>query len=164
MLRRIIPLLVALGLASGIGVAVATTSQAAPAAEPVNMAHAQAVAQSLGFPAGAYALTPAQARANPSLVSGNGTNDFYLGPEECWIGSVMSLESTNWDNGSNQTYHLWIWKQYADWGVGFYLDGVWRFDDKKDGHLTHEYYVGGAGHGSHRLGIRGIGDWCAYYQ
>jgi hypothetical protein len=118
-----------------------------------------AIALAIATLFGISAIAPSPA------IAGNGTSNFYLGPEDCWIGSNdVSLESTNWDSGANQVYHLWIWKQNPDWGVGFYLDTVGQFGDIKDGHNTHEYYITVEGHGQHRLGIKSIGSWCAYYQ
>ena len=140
-MKKIIVILLALGLAFGIGTAAATSAAAAP----TSVAALQAV----------------DVTALSNLAAGNGTNNFYSS-KNCWAGSKANVQTTNWDTSAGwQTYHVWVYR-----ASGFTGKVSMAFDQstKWSGYGSTEFYINVPDHKAHTIGVGAGGYGCSYSQ
>jgi hypothetical protein len=85
----------------------------------------------------------------PPALAGNGTNNFYL-KGSCHVGAGpggVDFWLTNYDSGSDQTYHTGWKRSGVAWIVdGIYVDNVYKGKGA-------DLFIKIGGHGAHRVKI-----------
>lgn len=96
----------------------------------------------------------------PAAMAGNGTNNFYSS-KNCWAGNKANVQTTNWDNGSWQTYHVWVYRAPSNTAkVTMAFDGATKWS----GYGGSEFYINVPDHKSHTVGVGSAGFGCSYPQ